>query len=105
MPRDTPLTRVLYGLQKHSLEFLRSIPHLRSRSRTLGAVTRVRGALAGAIRRYFESQSFLEVHTPVLTTNDCEGGAALFRVFPNETEGVEQDFFGKPTFLTVSIGS
>ena len=89
-----------YPLQKkrHTLEFLRTLGHLRLRSNTLGAVARVRHAAARAIRRFFDERGFLELHAPVITTSDAEGAGALFHV----TTGAEREFFGRPAFLTVS---
>jgi len=89
-----------YPLQKkrHTLEFLRTLGHLRLRSNTLGAVARVRHAAARAIRRFFDERGFLELHAPVITASDAEGAGALFRV----TTGEEREFFGRPAFLTVS---
>jgi asparaginyl-tRNA synthetase len=103
-----------YPLQKkrHSFEYLREIAHLRTRSNTFGAVFRVRHALAYAIHRFFHERGFLWVHTPIITASDCEGAGAMFGVttldlmnLPRTPEGsvdYSQDFFGKPTFLTVS---
>jgi asparaginyl-tRNA synthetase len=95
-----------YPLQKKraSFEFLRTIGHLRFRTNTLGAVARVRHAASRAIRRFFDERGFLELHTPIITASDAEGAGALFRVTtldPGATD-FAQDFFGKPTFLTVS---
>ncbi len=103
-----------YPLQKkgHSMEFLRDIAHLRTRSNTFGAVFRVRNALCFAIHKFFQEQGFLYVHTPVITASDAEGAGAMFGVTtldmmntPRTQEGAidyRQDFFGKPAFLTVS---
>ncbi|GMV38264.1 MAG: asparagine--tRNA ligase [Fimbriimonadales bacterium] len=103
-----------YPLQKkrHSFEYLREIAHLRTRSNTFGAVFRVRHALAYAIHRFFHERGFLWVHTPIITASDCEGAGAMFGVttldlmnLPRTPSGevdYSQDFFGKPTFLTVS---
>ena len=98
-----------YPLQKkrHSFEFLRTIGHLRSRTNTLGAVFRVRNACANAIHQFFQERGFLWVHTPIITTNDCEGAGELFGVKAlNRTAIAESsddgEFFGKPAFLTVS---
>lgn len=107
-----------YPLQKkgHTMEFLREIAHLRTRSNTFGAVFRVRNALAWAIHSFFQERGFLYIHTPVITASDCEGAGAMFGVttldlmnLPRMTEGASaghidytQDFFGKPAFLTVS---
>ncbi len=103
-----------YPLQKkrHSFEFLRSIAHLRSRTNTLGAVFRVRNVCAAAIHEFFQERGFLWVHTPIITTGDCEGAGEQFSVTglnlnqlpktPEQTVDFSQDFFGKPTYLTVS---
>jgi asparaginyl-tRNA synthetase len=94
-----------YPLQKkgHTLEFLREIAHLRVRTNTFGAVTRVRNSLSFAVHRFFQERGFLYVHTPVITTNDAEGAGSLFRV-TGELEGEEagREFFGRPAYLTVS---
>ncbi|HYO94248.1 MAG TPA: asparagine--tRNA ligase [Polyangiaceae bacterium] len=103
-----------YPLQKkgHSFEFLRDIAHLRPRSNTLGAVFRVRNALAFAIHQFFQERGFLYVHSPIITASDCEGAGSMFGVttldlmnVPRTTEGqvnYAEDFFGKPAYLTVS---
>ncbi len=103
-----------YPLQKkrHSFEYLRSIAHLRPRSNTFGAVFRLRSKLAQAIHQFFAERNFLYVHTPIITSSDCEGAGELFRVTtlpPNgapRNEGgwidFTQDFFGQKTGLTVS---
>ena len=131
-----------YPLQKkgHTMEFLRDIAHLRTRSNTFGAVFRVRNALAWAIHSFFQERGFLYVHTPIITASDAEGAGAMFGVTTldlmnlprikaeTKAEGgegstatasagggegkpetkqaerinYEQDFFGKPAFLTVS---
>lgn len=103
-----------YPLQKkgHTMEFLREIAHLRSRSNTFGAVFRVRNALSFAIHRFFHERGFLYVHTPIVTASDCEGAGAMFQVttldlmnLPRTEVGevdYEKDFFDKPAFLTVS---
>lgn len=103
-----------YPLQKkrHSFEFLRTIGHLRSRTNTLGAVFRVRNACANAIHEFFQERGFLWMHTPIITASDCEGAGELFAVTnldlkqvplsPDQAVNYEQDFFGRPTYLTVS---
>ncbi len=103
-----------YPLQKkgHSMEFLREIAHLRPRANLFGAVFRVRSRLAYAVHQYFQERGYVYVHTPIITGSDCEGAGELFRVStldpvnPPKTEegGVdyEQDFFARPTYLTVS---
>lgn len=90
-----------YPLQKkhHTLEFLRQIPHLRARTNTIGCVTRVRSRLTLAIHRFFQGEDFHLVHTPIITTSDCEGAGQLFRV---NVDGIKEEFFGKPAHLTVS---
>lgn len=103
-----------YPLQKkkHSFEFLRTIAHLRPRTNTQGAVARVRNALAFASHQFFQEKDFLYIQTPIITAADCEGAGELFQVTtlpldkPPKTSAnaldFSQDFFGKPTFLTVS---
>ncbi|MGH9661161.1 MAG: asparagine--tRNA ligase [Bryobacteraceae bacterium] len=90
-----------YPLQKkgHTMEFLREIAHLRTRSNTFGAVFRVRNALSFAIHKFFQERGFLYLHSPVITTSDAEGAGAMFGV---AAPGPNPDFFGKPAFLTVS---
>lgn len=103
-----------YPLQKkrHSLEFLRTIEHLRPRANTFQAVFRLRSVLAFAIHEFFQSRGFVYVHTPLITGTDAEGAGDMFRVttldmdnVPRTEEGAvdySKDFFGKETFLTVS---
>ncbi len=98
-----------YPLQKkgHSVEFMRSVAHLRARTNLFGAVFRTRSLMARAIHRFFEERYFAYVHTPLLTCSDCEGAGEMFRVttldpFHNTAKGYEEDFFGKPAYLTVS---
>jgi asparaginyl-tRNA synthetase len=96
-----------YPLQKkkHTLETLREIGHLRSRSNTFGAVFRVRNALAKAIHKFFQDRGFLYVHTPVISSSDAEGAGNMFQVSTLELgkpPDFTQDFFGTRTFLTVS---
>lgn len=88
-----------YPLQKkrHSFEFLRSIAHLRPRTNTIGAVTRVRNCLAFATHQFFQEKGFYYLHTPLITLSDCEGAGEMFSV----SSGKEH-FFGKPAYLTVS---
>jgi asparaginyl-tRNA synthetase len=109
-----PADPATYPLQKkgHTMEFLREIAHLRTRSNTFGAVFRVRNALCYAIHRFFQERGFLYVQTPIITASDAEGAGAMFGVttldFMNspktDTGSIDysQDFFGKPAFLTVS---
>jgi len=103
-----------YPLQpkRHTFEFLRTISHLRPRTNTFQAVFRVRSLIAYAIHRFFQERDFVYVHTPLITGSDCEGAGEMFQVttmdlnhIPKTEEGAvdfKQDFFGKPTNLTVS---
>lgn len=103
-----------YPLQKkrHSLEFLRSISHLRPRTNTFQAVFRVRSLIAHAIHRFFQERDFIYVHTPIITGSDAEGAGEMFRVTTLDLNAVpknpageidfSKDFFNKETSLTVS---
>ncbi|MBX2946162.1 MAG: asparagine--tRNA ligase [Cyclobacteriaceae bacterium] len=103
-----------YPLQpkKHSLEFLREIAHLRSRTNTFSAVMRVRHAMAFAVHKFFNDRGFFYIHTPIITGSDAEGAGAMFRVTtldlnnpPKDENGhvnFKEDFFGRETNLTVS---
>ncbi|MDF1739902.1 MAG: asparagine--tRNA ligase [Verrucomicrobiales bacterium] len=96
-----------YPLQKkgHSMEFMRSIAHLRPRSNLFGAVFRVRSRMAYAIHQFFQERGFYYVHTPVITSSDCEGAGEMFRVVTMDGEEIktgEEEFFHKPAYLTVS---
>ena len=98
--------------KKHSLEFLREIAHLRSRTNTISAVMRVRHAMAFAIHRFFNERGFYYIHTPIITGSDAEGAGDMFRVTtldgknpPLDENGHinhKEDFFGRETNLTVS---
>ncbi len=103
-----------YPLQKkrHTLEYLRTIPHLRARTNTFQAVFRVRSLVAYAIHKFFQERDFVYVHTPIITGSDCEGAGEMFTVttmdmnnIPKTDDGkvdFKEDFFGKQTNLTVS---
>jgi asparaginyl-tRNA synthetase len=96
-----------YPLQKkgHTAEFLRTIAHLRPRSNLYGAIFRIRSRLAFAVHQFFQERDFVYVHTPIITASDCEGAGEMFRVTAlkgNIDEKPQADFFGKPTYLTVS---
>lgn len=103
-----------FPLQKkrHTFEFLRTVAHLRARTNTFGAVFRVRSALAQAIHQFYQDRGFVYVHTPIITAADAEGAGEMFRVTtidpgkpPRTPDGKvdwHQDFFSKPTYLTVS---
>ena len=108
-----PAPAETYPLQKkaHSLEFLRSIAHLRPRTNTFGAVARVRNAMAYAVHSFFQDRGFNYVHTPLITASDCEGAGEMFPVTTLDLERLAKsgepvdygkDFFGNPAFLTVS---
>ena len=96
----------------HSMEYLRDVAHLRSRTNVIGAVTRVRHTIAQAIHRYFSNDGFVWVNTPIITASDAEGAGEMFRVstldlanLPRTEAGkidFSKDFFGRETFLTVS---
>ncbi len=106
-PEDYPLQK-----KRHSFEFLRTIAHLRARTNTQGAVTRVRNALGFATHLFFQQQGFLYINTPIVTASDCEGAGEQFLVTtldvnkpPRLSDGTidfSRDFFGKPAYLTVS---
>ena len=106
-PSDYPLQK-----KRHSVAFLRTMPHLRPRTNTFSAAFRVRSAAAYAIHRFFQEQGFVYVHTPIFTGSDCEGAGEMFRVttldlnnVPKTEDGqvdFSQDFFKRSTQLTVS---
>ncbi len=103
-----------YPLQKkrHSMEFLRTMPHLRPRTNTFMAVFRVRSVLAYAIHKFYQERGFVYVNTPLITASDCEGAGEMFQVTTLDLEKLKsegqgsvdyaKDFFGKASFLTVS---
>lgn len=95
-----------YPLQskRHSMEFLREVAHLRPRTNTFSAAFRVRSIIAHAIHEFFYNKGFVYVHTPIITSSDCEGAGEMFRVTTLEDtkQDVSQDFFGRKTGLTVS---
>src|SRR3954471_3974273 len=98
--------------KQHTFEYLREVAHLRPRTNTFGAITRVRNSLAQAVHRFFHERGFFWIHTPIITASDCEGAGAMFKVstldlmnIPKTSEGkidFAQDFFGKQSYLTVS---
>lgn len=104
-PQDYPLQK-----KHHTLEFLRTIPHLRPRTRFFEAVLAVRSGLAFAIHKYFQKHNFKYVHTPIITGSDCEGAGEMFRVttqswnakYDKEADYYADDFFGAKAGLTVS---
>ena len=106
-PESYPIAK-----KRHTFEYLRTQAHLRTRTNTFGAVTRVRHTLANAIHDFFHSENFYWVNTPIITASDCEGAGELFRVstldltnLPRDDKGqvdTSQDFFGSDAYLTVS---
>ena len=106
-PESYPIAK-----KRHTFEYLRTQAHLRTRTNTFGAVTRVRHTLANAIHDFFHSEEFYWVNTPIITASDCEGAGELFRVstldltnLPRDDKGqvdTSQDFFGSEAYLTVS---
>jgi asparaginyl-tRNA synthetase len=97
--------------KRHTFEYLRTVAHLRPRTNTFGAITRVRTTLANAIHNYFYDRGFHWINTPIITASDCEGAGELFRVstldlanlpIKNGKVDFSQDFFGGESFLTVS---
>ncbi|AHE67382.1 asparagine--tRNA ligase [Legionella oakridgensis] len=98
--------------KRHTLEFLREVAHLRPRTNTISAVTRIRHCLSQAIHRFFHERGYFWIHTPIITASDCEGAGELFRVSTLDLQNLRKneqgqidfssDFFGKETFLTVS---
>ena len=98
--------------KQHTFEYLREVAHLRPRTNTIGAVTRVRHTLSQAVHRFFHERGFFWIHTPIITTSDAEGAGQMFKVstldfanLPKTPEGkvdFAQDFFGKQASLTVS---
>lgn len=101
-----------YPLQKkrHTLEYLRTIPHLRVRTNTFNAVFRVRSVVSAAVHEFFQSRRFVYVHTPLITASDCEGAGEMFKVttigysneYKNEEDYNADDFFGQRAALSVS---
>jgi asparaginyl-tRNA synthetase len=99
-PADFPLQK-----KGHSAEFLRSIAHLRPRTNLYGAMFRIRSRMSQAVHRFFTERGFFHIHTPIITASDCEGAGEMFRVTtldPTAARRDDEDFFGKPTHLTVS---
>ncbi len=103
-----------YPLQKkrHSFEFLREIAHLRARTNTFSAVSRIRSTMSYAVHKFFQERGFIYVHTPIITASDCEGAGEMFQVTTLPLNGApvndkgeidySEDFFGKRAYLTVS---
>ena len=93
--------------KRHTFEYLRGVAHLRPRTNTFGAISRLRHEVAQAVHRYFSDRGFIWVNTPIITASDCEGAGELFRVstldFVNQSRNdYSEDFFGEETYLAVS---
>jgi len=91
-----------YPLQKkrHSLEYLRTLAHLRARTNSFYCVFKIRSLVSFAIHKFFQERNFIYIHTPIITTSDCEGAGEMFKI--NNPDLKSKEFFGKPAFLTVS---
>lgn len=98
-PESYPISK-----KRHTFEYLRSVAHLRPRTNTFGAISRVRHRIAQAVHNYFNDEGFFWVNTPIITASDCEGAGELFRVstLDQVNRDPSEDFFGTETFLTVS---
>ncbi len=101
-PESYPVSK-----KRHTFEYLRTVAHLRPRTNTFGAMSRVRHTIAQAVHRYFDEAGFFWVNTPIITGSDCEGAGELFRVSTldlvnRNASSYEEDFFGRETYLTVS---
>ena len=101
-PETYPISK-----KRHTFEYLRTVAHLRPRTNTFGAISRLRHATAHAVHEYFNSRGFFWVNTPIITASDCEGAGDLFRVstldlLNRDNQSYGDDFFGKETFLAVS---
>ncbi|MBO5211088.1 MAG: asparagine--tRNA ligase, partial [Clostridia bacterium] len=104
-PADYPLQK-----KRHTLEYLRTIPHLRVRTNTFNAVLRVRSVVSAAVHEFFQARRFTYIHTPLITASDCEGAGEMFKVttigysndYKSEEEYNADDFFGRRAALSVS---
>ncbi|NXH03841.1 SYNM protein, partial [Loxia leucoptera] len=89
--------------ERHPLEYVRQFPHLRCRNNTLGALLRIRSEATAGIHSFFQDNGYVHIHTPIITSNDCEGAGELFQIEVKAKESVEKShFFNVPAFLTVS---
>lgn len=104
-PADYPLQK-----KRHTLEYLRTMPHLRVRTNTFNAVLRVRSVVSAAVHEFFQARRFTYIHTPLITASDCEGAGEMFKVttigysndYKSEEEYSADDFFGRRAALSVS---
>ncbi|XP_035748593.1 probable asparagine--tRNA ligase, mitochondrial isoform X3 [Egretta garzetta] len=91
--------------ERHPLEYVRQFPHLRCRNNTLGSLLRIRSEATAAIHSFFQDNGYVHIHTPIITSNDCEGAGELFQIEASNKamESVDKThFFNVPAFLTVS---
>ncbi|XP_040282338.1 LOW QUALITY PROTEIN: probable asparagine--tRNA ligase, mitochondrial [Bufo bufo] len=90
--------------EHHPPEYVRQFPHLRCRTNAFGSLLRVRSEATSAIHQFFKSNGYVHIHTPIITSNDCEGAGELFQVEASNRDGTQEDggFFGVPAYLTVS---
>ncbi|XP_068173180.1 asparaginyl-tRNA synthetase [Antennarius striatus] len=86
---------------RHSMEYIRQFPHLRCRTNVFSSLLRIRGEASTTIHTYFKENGYIQIHTPIITSNDCEGAGELFHVEPPSME-TDENFFSVPAFLTVS---
>ncbi|NKB97317.1 MAG: asparagine--tRNA ligase [Pseudomonadales bacterium] len=98
-PETYPISK-----KQHTFEYLRSVAHLRPRTNTFGAISRLRHRISSAVHQYFDEEGFFWVNTPIITASDCEGAGELFRVstLDQVNRDPSEDFFGTDTYLTVS---
>ncbi|XP_060032659.1 probable asparagine--tRNA ligase, mitochondrial isoform X2 [Erinaceus europaeus] len=89
--------------ERHPLEYLRQYPHLRCRTNALSSILRIRSEATAAIHSFFKESGFVHIHTPIITSNDCEGAGEIFQIEPSsKINGSDENFFNVPAFLTVS---
>ncbi|XP_047450226.1 probable asparagine--tRNA ligase, mitochondrial [Mugil cephalus] len=88
--------------ERHSLEYIRQFPHFRCRTNAFSSLLRIRSEATAAIHSYFKDNGFVQIHTPIITSNDCEGAGELFQVEPSGSHIDNENFFSVPAFLTVS---
>ncbi|XP_077422099.1 asparaginyl-tRNA synthetase [Vanacampus margaritifer] len=89
--------------ERHKLEYIRQFPHLRGRTNAFGSLLRIRSEATSAVHSYFKENGFVHIHTPIITSNDCEGAGELFQIEPSCPQGSQdENFFSVPAYLTVS---
>jgi asparaginyl-tRNA synthetase len=97
-PKEYPFKRG----KTHGLEYIRQFPHLRPQTRVFSRVLRLRNSATMAVHKYFQDRGFIQVHTPIITSSDCEGAGELFEVRPTGFKDKDKDFFSTTAYLTVS---